>query len=235
MTSRMKEGKPVYLLAGGPHQRRKTHDPLIQQMLRETGYPEPSVAYIGAASGDNHQFFNFIKTLLEQNGAGRVDMVHLSSTGHNLVTAKTRLEQSDVLFFSGGDVELGMSILGKHNLSKLIHRRFQEGAVLAGLSAGSILLAQQWVRWRNPDDDSSAEPFDCLGLVPLICDMHDEDEGWEELKLLLRLRHVDGEVGYGIPASMGLRIHPDNRIEDIGGRVHRYRYRNGRVETIDVP
>ena len=65
--------------------------------------------------------------------------------------------------------------------------------------------------------------------------MHDEDEGWEELKLRLRLRHVDGEVGYGIPASMGLRIHPDNRIEDIGGRVHRYRYRNGRVETIDVP
>jgi len=230
----MQGAKPIYLLAGGPRQRRKTHDPLIQQMLRETGRPKPSVAYIGAASRDNPGFFEIIKTLLAQNGAGQVDLVHLERPDRSLSEAKRRLESSDILFFSGGDVELGMEILQECRLAGLIRKRFKEGAVLAGLSAGSILLARQWVRWRDPDDDASAELFDCLGLVPLVCDMHDEDEGWEELKTLLHLRHVEGEIGYGIPASMGLRIYPDRRIEEIGGRVHRFRFMNGLVNTLDA-
>jgi len=129
-------------------------------------------------------------------------------------------------------VELGMRTLRERGLAGLIRNRFQAGAVLAGFSAGSILLSRQWVHWRDPDDDSTAEPFDCIGVVPLVCDMHDEADGWEELKMLLRLRQVDGEIGYGIPTSMGLRIHPDNRIEAIGGMVHRYTFRDGRVDNI---
>jgi len=125
-----------------------------------------------------------------------------------------------------------MKTLSQCGVTELIRERFLSGAVLAGFSAGSILLARQWVRWRDPDDNSTAEPFDCIGIIPLVCDMHDETDGWEELKTLLQLRQVEGEIGYGIPTSMGLRIHPDGRIEAIGGMVHRYTFRDGRVDNI---
>lgn len=230
----MKTIKSVYLLAGGAFHRRKSHDPLIQEMLSETGHPKPSVAYIGIASGDDPQFFRAIKTLLIQNGANRVELVSLASPDCDLTESRSLIKSSNVIFFSGGDVELGMRILHERGGMELIYEQFRRGAVLAGFSAGSILLSRQWIRWRNPDDDSTAEPFDCLGVVPLICDMHDEAEGWEELKILLRLRQVEGEIGYGIPASMGLRIHPDHRIEEIGGRVHRFIFRNGRVEMLEA-
>lgn len=226
--------KSVFLLAGGPFRRRESHDPLISEMLQEAGHPKPSVAYIGAASGDNAQFFKTIKSILEQHGAGTVELVPLAAPKSPLPAARRLIETSDILFFSGGDVELGMKILRERRLIELIHERFQAGAVLAGLSAGSILLAQQWVRWRDPDDDATAEPFDCLGIVPLICDMHDEDEGWEELKIILRLRHMVGEIGYGIPAGMGLRIHPDTRIEELGGKVRRFSFQEGRVGELPV-
>jgi hypothetical protein len=63
--------KPVYLLAGGPHFRRESRDPLISKMLGDTDLCKPSVAYIGAASGDDLHFFKAIKNLLVQHGAGR--------------------------------------------------------------------------------------------------------------------------------------------------------------------
>ena len=69
-------------------------------------------------------------------------------------------------------------------------------------------------------------------LYLLSGDSHDEADGWEELKTLIRLRRLDGEIGYGIPTSMGLRVLPDGRIEAIGGFVHRYTYRDGRVDNI---
>jgi len=224
--------KPVYLLSGDSYHHRKTRDPLIREMLGETGHQHPVVAYIGTASEDDPIFFNVIKTLFERSGAGRVELVPLADPEADLEYACALIKSSNVIFISEGDVDLGMRTLIERGMTGLIRKRFQAGAVLAGFSAGSILLSRQWVRWRDPDDNSTAESFDCIGIIPLVCDMHDETDGWEELKMLLRLRQVDGEIGYGIPTSMGLRIHPDNRIEAIGGVVHRYTYRDGRVDNI---
>lgn len=125
-----------------------------------------------------------------------------------------------------------MRTLAASGLIALLHERFAAGAVFCGFSAGSIMMSRQWVRWRDPSDDSSAELFDCLGLVPLACDMHDEADGWEELKKLLTLRGVEGEIGYGVPTSLGLRVGPGNRVEAIGSWVHRYAYRDGHIANI---
>jgi len=224
--------KPVYLLSGDSYHHRKSRDPLIREMLKETGCASPSVAYIGTASGDDPLFFKVIKTLFERTGAGRVTLVPLAAPDSDLTAARSVIMSADVIFISEGDVDVGMRTIRDRAVSDLIRERFRAGAVLAGFSAGSILLSRQWVRWTDPDNDATAEAFDCLGIVPLVCDMHDEADGWEELKTLLSLRKVDGEIGYGIPTSMGLRVHPDNRIEAIGGMVHRYTFRDGRVDNI---
>lgn len=224
--------KPVYLLSGNSQHHRKTRDPLIREMFRETGKDRPVVAYIGAANGDDLGFFRVLRRLFERTGAGSVELAALSAPGADVSRARRLIEHADVVFLSEGDVDLGMKTLQASGLVPVLHDRFAAGAVFCGFSAGSIMLARQWVRWTDPDDDSSAEPFDCVGLVPLVCDMHDEAEGWEELKTLLRLRRVDGEIGYGVPTSMGLRVGPDGRVEAIGGWVHRHTFRNGRVDNI---
>jgi peptidase E len=224
--------RPVYLLSGDSHHHRKTRDPLIREMLHETGLERPSVAYVGTASNDDPGLFGVLKTLFERTGAGEVKMVPLA--GHHADPRKARaiIETAPVIFLSEGDVDLGTRVLADHGLSPLLRERFACGAVFCGFSAGSIMLGRQWVRWPDPSVDSTAEAFDCIGVVPLVCDMHDEAEGWEELKTLLRLRRADGEIGYGVPTSMGLRVFPDSRVEAIGGWVHRYTFRDGRVDNI---
>jgi peptidase E len=224
--------KPVYLLSGDAHHHRKTRDPLIREMFRETGKERPVVAYIGAANDDDPGFFRVLQRLFEQTGAGSVEMVPLAGPAADAHRARAILGAADVVFLSEGDVDLGMRTLQASGLAPLFHERFAAGVVFCGFSAGSIMLSRQWVRWLHPEFEASAEPFDCVGLVPLVCDMHDEADGWEELKTLLRLRRVDGEIGYGVPTSMGLRVMPDGRVEAIGGWVHRHTYRDGRVDNI---
>lgn len=224
--------KTAYLLSGGVMHDRKAHDPLIREMLGETGRAHPTVAYIGAASNDDPVAFGILSRLFRSSGAGVFEAVALAGPEADSTHVRAQLAAADAIFLGEGDVDHGMHLLRASGVIPLLRERFEQGAVFAGFSAGSIMLAQQWVRWHDPSNDASAEPFDCLGLVPLVCDMHDEHGSWEELKTLLRLRRVPEEIGYGVPTSMGLRVHPDGRIEAIGGWVHRHTFREGDVVNI---
>jgi hypothetical protein len=131
---------------------------------------------------------------------------------------------------SGGDVEEGMRILEERQLLPFLRALYEAGKPFFGISAGSIMLAREWVRWDNPDDDASAAIFPCMRFAPVLCDTHGgEAEGWEELRALLRLE-PEGTVGYGIPSGAGLCVYPDGRLEALGVPVHCFTSQGGLVE-----
>lgn len=94
------------------------------------------------------------------------------------------------------------------------------------------MLARAWVRWRNPQDDASAEPFPCLGFAPVLCDTHGEADGWEELRALLSLSPV-GSLGYGIASGTALVVGVDGRVAARGGEIHRFRRRAAGVVQVE--
>lgn len=218
---------PIYLLAGGPGSRHLGRDPLLTRALASSGVAEPSVAYVGAASGDNRAFMAMMGHLLRQCGAREVTLAPLAGRRANLDKAMAVLERADVVFMSGGDVEAGMRVLQERGIGPYLHSLYQAGKAFVGISAGSIMLAQQWVRWEG-DDDASAQLFPCLGLAPILCDTHGEAEGWEELRTLLKLAPA-GPVGYGIPSGAALVVHRDGTVEPLGGPVQRFVRRGRRV------
>jgi cyanophycinase-like exopeptidase len=227
----MDELKPVYLLGGGWSAKRRANDLLVREAFRGSGKASPSIGYVGAASDDDRGFFSRLAGLFAENGAGEVRHARLASDDVDISQAKTILRRSDMVYISGGDVDRGMHTLEASGMAGFLAGLYREGKPFFGLSAGSIMLAKEWVRWCDPDDDTTAEIFPCLGLVPLLCDTHDEDGGWGELKKLLLLEQ-DGAVGYGIATGTALRVFPDGRVEALGGAVHRYVRRGGIVKRI---
>ncbi len=221
--------KPVYLLAGGRSGNRRAPDPLIQTIFRESGVLSPTVAYVGVANGDDKGFFTRIADTFREAGAGRVRHALISVEKTDLNETKNILKSADIVFISGGDVERGILVLKDKNMTGFLHQLYREGKLFFGLSAGSIMLAREWVRWRDPEDDATAEIFPCLGFARAICDTHGEQDNWEELQALLRLGR-DGEIGYGIVSGAALKEWPDGRLEALGEPVHRYVRRGGRVE-----
>jgi len=226
---------PIYLLAGGGRSRRKDGDSLLSQVLTTCRVPHPSVAYVGAASDDDQGFFSMISIEMRGCGAGQVTLAPLVSTWSKVRKAQAILESADMVFVSGGDVEAGMEVLEEREILPFLRGLYQGGKPFFGLSAGSIMLARQWVRWDDPDDDTTAGVFPCMGLASLVCDTHGEAEGWEELQVLLRLT-PEGTVGYGIPSGAGLCVAPDGTAEAMGHPVHRYARRGGKaVRIADLP
>jgi len=216
----------IYLLAGGQGSIRRDRDPLLTRVLASGGVPHPSIAYVGAASKDNEPFFSMISGHLRKCGAGRVTLAPLAGRRSKVEKAQAILESADMVFISGGDVEVGMEVLVERQILPFLRKLFERGKPFFGSSAGSIMLGQHWVRWEDPDDDATANLFPCMGLAPIICDTHGEAEGWEELRALLRLVQ-GGRIGYGIPIGGGLCVYPDGTVEAIGVPVHRYIHSGG--------
>ena len=227
----MNEIKPVYLLAGGWSANRRANDLLVREVFRESGKKSPSVGYVGTASDDDEGFFNRLADMFRENGAGEVKHALLAPDNVDISRAKHILKNSDIIYICGGDVDTGIQILEERQMVNFLDELYQEGKPFFGLSAGSIMLAKEWVRWRNPHDDTTAEVFPCLELAPVLCDTHDEEGEWEELKVLLMLEN-DGATGYGIATGTALRVFPDGRMEALGGAVHQYVSRDGKVKRI---
>ncbi len=221
----------IFLIAGGPESRRRGGDPLLGRILTMLSLKKPAVAYIGAASNDNHVFYIWLKTLLKKAGAGSVHLVPLAAVHADLAKARSRLQEAGIIFISGGDVEFGMKVLERTGTAALLKELFGAGKPFIGLSAGSIMLARSWVRWPGGGDDAQAEAFPCLGMAPLLCDTHAEKENWEELKALLRI--LGPETGLGIPAGAALRVRADGFLESLGKPVPRFHFQNGRLRRLE--
>jgi len=214
--------RPVYLLAGGPSSRKnRGPDRLLREALQEAGTGNPSVAYIGAASNDSAPFRAMISNLLKEAGAGEVTLAHLCGRRAKPEEARRVIEACDIVFVSGGDVELGMQVLKKAGMIDFLLDQYQGGKPFFGVSAGSIMLGKSWIRWRDPDDLSTGELFQCLGIADVFCDTHDEEDGWEELRMLAQLVPA-GTAVFGIPSGSALVTNPGGSVRAVGGEVHRF-------------
>ena len=214
---------PVFLLSGGQTMRnRQGPDPLLQVVIRRTGVRRPMISYVGTASGDDDTFRLWFTRRLQEAGADQVILAPLCGGHGDPEKAKAILEASDLVFISGGDVKEGMRVLVEKKMIGFLRRLHRSGKPFLGVSAGSIMLAQKWVWWRNPHSDKSAETFSCLGLAPILCDTHGEGEVWEELKALLTLSPT-GTIGYGMPSGTAIVSEPDHTLSVFGGEVDRFR------------
>jgi peptidase E len=223
--------KPVYLLAGGRGGDRKKMTTLIRSILLESGKKSPKIAYLGAATDDNLIFYKMMTSPLLAEGAGQVNRVVLASKKADIQKAKALLEVADVIYFGGGDVERGMQVLEEKNMVGFMQELARRDKLILGVSAGSIMLAKEWVRWRDPDDDNSVEIFPCLNIAPVVCDTHAEEDDWQELKTLLKIAPAD-MTGYGIPSGAAIKVFPNGTVEALGGTVCRFS-RHGKTVSRD--
>src|SRR5579863_5918775 len=101
----------VHLVGGGPGAilalRRHFKAALARLTPRRA---QPLVAYVGAASNDNRGFFAMIRGGVAAQGA-RMRLAKLASPRASASVARGLLEDADLVFMSGGDVEHGMNVL----------------------------------------------------------------------------------------------------------------------------
>jgi hypothetical protein len=197
------------------------------------GAPKPLVAYVGVASDDNAGFQKMLTASLAMTGA-RFRMARIASPRASISEARALLDECDLVFVSGGDVDHGIKLLAERGLLPYFRDLCRRGKPMFGISAGSVMLGREWVRFPD-DDESRAELFDCIGAAPICVDAHSEDDDWSELRTLVALKSKRGDaepVGYGLTVKGGLDVEIDGdsvSLRAIGTDIPRLVVRRGAV------
>jgi cyanophycinase-like exopeptidase len=179
--------------------------PFIERIAAFTGPGAPRAAYLGASNGDDPDFYGLFVAAMEGIGPAECRMIPSRPSADDLAF----LEQADVVLLAGGDVERGWRAFEASDVREAVVRRYHEGAVLIGVSAGAVQLGT--MGWPEGDPDAS---FPTWGLAPFVVDAHAEEEDWAALRGVVRARD-EGARGMGIPRGGGLVYHPDGSVEAV--------------------
>jgi len=216
--------KPTTLIAGKFGSRHFGTKPYLRDAIRLTGKNKPLALYVGVASHDDPGFGTSIAGLLEAAGAHRVLWPKLSGKKKKeSAKARRALEDVDLVFVGGGDVEEGIRLLREEDLMRDFKAAARRGVVYAGMSAGAIMLGERWIRWPREDaGDDEAETYECMGVAPCSLDTHGEGDGWLETQSFaaVRARELGKKVrAYGVPSGGALVIAGDGTLQPRGEPV----------------
>jgi cyanophycinase-like exopeptidase len=215
--------KPIYLFADSQLLFwRHEGEPFIERLLGEVDSASPKAAYIGASNKDNPEYYGIFQAALEGIGIANHRMIVSEPSEEQ----RAFLEEADVVLLAGGDPVHGWRVLERNGVRDIIARRYYEGALLCGVSAGAAQLG--WAAYRR--DGGAVELAATFRFVPCVIDVHDEDGNWISLKEAVE-KAWPRVKGIGIPAGGGLVFHSDdNSIEPIRRPVHECTLSEGTFE-----
>lgn len=112
--------------------------PLIAHALELSESKQPRLCYLGTASGDDVQRTAMIYAALNRD-CPDVRVSHLALFPMpNVPDPRTHLLEQDVVWVGGGSVANLLALWRLHGLDEVFREAWQQGVVLAGVSAGSL-------------------------------------------------------------------------------------------------
>jgi cyanophycinase-like exopeptidase len=207
--------KPIYLLADSQLLFWKEDGNLFLESIKIIlNNDHPKAAYIGASNGNLPEFYDMFVEAMTQVGIVDCRMIASLSSEEDAQF----IEQADLILLAGGDIATGWKIFDATDFSSVLRRRYAEGALLIGVSAGAVQLGSYgWIE----KGQSYRELFKTFNLVPLLIDVHDEREEWRRLQEITGL--LNPEVrSIGIPSGAGIIYHPDHTLEPVRYQAMEY-------------
>lgn len=200
---------------------------LLDSIRRLAAHDSPKAAYVGASNGDAPEYYSIFEAAMAGAGVHRRRMISRAFRAED----RLFLGEADIILLAGGDVEEGWSVFVETGMREAIIRRYFEGAVLIGISAGA---AQLGLCWPTEGKTSPARLLDTFKLVPFVIDAHDEGRQWERLRGALQLLG-NAARGIGIPAGGGMIYYSGEHIEAIRHPLHEISFKGGAIRESSLP
>jgi cyanophycinase len=160
------------LLVGGGHRPAEA----MKEFVALAGSEKSYILIIPWAS-ETIESAEMIKTEFQTHNAGRIEIVPHQIFSKDLDVLLSGIEKATGIFFTGGNQNILMSVINEFKLADIFKKKFREGAVFGGTSAGTAIMSNPMLT-GNADlsvlDGSKVELAEGLGLLPngVIVDQH---------------------------------------------------------------
>ncbi|GAA1487371.1 peptidase E [Brachybacterium sacelli] len=157
----------------------------------------PRTCHLGTASGDH---LGVQRDMWEAARDARYELHHLSLFSMpNVADVESYLRSFDVIWVGGGSVVNLLAIWRAHGLDQILHRLWQDGVVLAGISAGSLCWFEAGV--TDSFGPHLAPVTNGLGFLPGANGVHMDSE--ERRRPLIRELVAEGTLGPAVCTDDG--------------------------------
>lgn len=211
--------RQVIALGGGGFSMEPENPLLDRYILEQCTKENPKICFIGTASGDAEgyieRFYNFFR--MED-----CEPTHLSLFKPHTRDIKNFIMNQDILYVGGGNTKNLMALWREWEIDVAIRQAYDQGTILAGLSAGSLCWFEDGITDSYGDE---LEPISCLGILRgSHCPHYD---GEESRRPTYRKFIQEGKVGSGYAADDGVALHfiDEEMHKIVSSREHAKGYR----------
>jgi cyanophycinase len=197
---RTKRAGPVVVIGGAED--REGPSEILGEVARLSGGAGGRVAVISAASDSPKEVAALYVKAFRRLGVRRVCALDIATREDaNGDAALGSINQATGVFFTGGNQMRITRLLGGTRLDTALHRRHEEGLVLAGTSAGAAMMSSVMIVGSSPTLTLRAGMVELgsgLGFLPgVLVDQHFEQRG-RLRRLLAAIAQHPHELGLGI-------------------------------------
>ena len=193
------EERTIFAMGGGGFTMEPANPLLDDYVLSLARVKEPRILFLPTASGDTTPQINAFKARFTGRTcvAEHLSLFRLRETKRPL---RELVLDQDILYVGGGSMRNLLAIWRAHELDDMLVEAWQQGIVLAGLSAGAMC----WFQAGLTRSSGPPEPLEGLGLLEGSLTVHTDGEP-ERLPVWLRcLREGSLPGGWALDDGVGL-------------------------------
>lgn len=221
--------RQIIALGGGGFSMEPENALLDTYILKQSGKENPKICFIPTASGDSEDYIQrFYRFFQNQNCRPS----HLSLFRPPTRDLESFILEKDIIYVGGGNTKNLLALWKDWGLDTILRKAWNQGILLAGISAGSICWFEEGV---TDSYGEGLEPINCLGFLKgSNCPHYDgETERRPAFQSLIGAKKIQA----GIAADDGVAIHfVEQDIHNIvssrpASKAYRVSYENKVIET----
>lgn len=215
------------IIIGGAEDKKEDCE-ILREFVRRAGGTKAKVVIMTAATELPREVGENYIRVFERLGAEDARIVDTETRDDaSSSTALEAVSKATGIFFTGGDQARITSVLKETELDTAIHKRFAEGAVIAGTSAGAAVMPDKMIVEGDSQTNPRMEIIEMgpgLGFLPgVVIDQHFLQRG-RLGRLISALIQEPADLGFGIDENTAMVV-TDRQVEIIG---------EGSVTIVDV-
>lgn len=145
------------------------NEPIDRAALRLTGKKNPKFLFIPSANHIPDFEYEYIRATYGALGVTNIMLLNLDRP-YSLIDAEKLVRSADIIYLSGGNTFYFLKSIRRHHFDRLLIKFVHDGGVLAGLSAGAIIMTPSiatasYPKFDRDENTVGIRNMDALGLV----------------------------------------------------------------------